>query len=596
MHLKETLHRFFKLLNLFREAFGKYSAQITILVGVGFLSGILEGVGVNALIPLFSFITGDGGGSDAISQMVEAFFTFIGVAFTVKHILFFIAVLFILKAIILFIGSYIQLRIVQDFTKNTRMVLFRELFYARWPYLLEQKVGYLEKVLSLEVKNVAALLGAISMLVLMTTGTLVYLLVAVNISFSVTAAALAAGVFIAVIFQPLVHKTRVVSRTAAIQSRANAHFINENVLGMKTVKAMSATALVVRDADTRFEILRKLGIKLTLLNSIFSSFFQPFSVLFILFLFSFSYKTGSFSLPAFAAIVYLIQRIFSNIQNFYMHIQGVFKELPYLEHLLAYKKQAAWNREEDIGRRPFVFEKTFSFRDVFFKYNLSKDVLSGISFRIPKGSFVGFVGPSGAGKTTIVDLALRLFNPENGEVLLDDIPVREIDLDSFRRNIGYVSQDIHLINDTIANNIRFFDPAISDDAILRAAKQADIYDTIESLPEKFGTLVGERGVHLSGGQRQRIVIARALARNPQLLILDEATSALDNESEKRIQSIIENLKGRMTVLVIAHRLGTVLNCDTLFVLDSGRIKESGEPRALLGNKDSYFFKMYNLRQ
>ncbi len=386
------------------------------------------------------------------------------------------------------------------------------------------------------------------------------------------------------------------SRATAVESRANAHFINENVLGMKTIKAMSATTLVIRDADTRFEILRKLGIRLTLLNSIFSSFFQPFGVLFILFLFSFSYKTGSFSLPAFAAIVYLIQRIFSNIQNFYIHIQGIFKELPYLEHLLVYKKQATENREENAGHRSFIFEHAFSFRNVSFRYNLSKDVLSDISFRIPKGSFAGFVGPSGSGKTTIVDIALRLFKPERGEVLLDDVPVGEIDLDLFRRNIGYVSQDIHLINDTIANNIRFFEPAVSNDAIVRAAKQADIYDTIESLPEKFSSLVGERGVHLSGGQRQRIVIARALARNPQLLILDEATSALDNESEKRIQAIIENLKGRMTVLVIAHRLGTVLNCDTLFVLDGGRIKESGEPRALLDNKDSYFFKMYHIRQ
>ena len=594
-YFKEISSRFLALARLFKKAFGKYYAHIAVLIGIGFLSGILEGVGVNALIPLFSFLTGAGGANDPISRTIENIFGFLGVGFTVKHLLFFIAGLFIVKAAVLFLGSYIQLRIVQDYTKNTRMELFRKLFHSSWQYLLEQKIGHLEKVLSLEVKQVAALLGAVSMLVLMTTGLLMYLLVAVNISFSITMAALGAGVFVAVIFQPLVHKTRIVSRTTALQSRANAHFLNENVIGMKTVKAMSATALVVSEADFRFEILRKLGIRLTLLNSIFSSFFQPFSVIFILFLFSFSYKTGAFSLPAFAAIVYLIQRIFSNIQNFYIHIQGIFKELPYLEHVLEYEEQAVKNQEKDTGTRPFAFERDFSFRNVSFGYN-QKKVLSDASFKISKGSFVGFVGSSGAGKTTIVDLALRLFTPEEGDILIDGVPAKDIELHSYRRNIGYVSQDIHLINNTIAENIRFFDPTVTDEAIIRAAQQADIYETIQGLPERFGTIVGERGVHLSGGQRQRIVIARALARNPQLLILDEATSALDNESERRIQNVIENLKRQMTVLVIAHRLGTVLNCDMLFVLNDGKIAERGEPKELLKNKESYFFKMYNIRQ
>src|SRR3989338_10635932 len=164
-----------------------------------------------------------------------------------------------------------------------------------------------------------------------------------------------------VILQPLVFKTRDVSRATAAQSRENAHFINENVLGIKTVKALTAVSSMVTEAECRFEKLRKLGIKLTILNSIFSSFFQPFSIIFILFLFSFSYKTGDFSLPAFAAIVYLIQRIFSNIQNFYIHIQGIFKELPYLEHVLEYEEQAVKNQEKDTGTRPFAFEKDFSF-------------------------------------------------------------------------------------------------------------------------------------------------------------------------------------------------------------------------------------------
>ncbi|OGZ15138.1 MAG: hypothetical protein A3G11_02135 [Candidatus Lloydbacteria bacterium RIFCSPLOWO2_12_FULL_51_9] len=582
-------------LRLFKSAFGEYYAHIAVLTAIGFLSGILEGVGINALIPLFSFITEDDGDNSIVTRTIREIFYFVGVDFTIKYLLIFIAAVFIVKAVILFIGSYIQLRIVQDYTKKMRADLFKKFLYARWSFLLRQKIGHMEKMLSTEVKSVAALLGSVSTLILLTTGLLMYLLVAVNISFSITTIALCTGIIVMVIFQPLVFKTRDVSRATAAQSRENAHFINENVLGIKTVKALTAVASMVTEAECRFEKLRKLGIKLTILNSIFSSFFQPFSIIFILFLFSFSYKTGDFSLPAFAAIIYLIQRIFSNIQNFYMHIQGIFKELPYLEHVTECQEEARRNEEKDIGSNPFVFERALSFKNVSFGYQNHSTTIANISFDIRRNSFVGLIGPSGGGKTTIVDLALRLFEPDAGTIELDGVPVSDIDLTRYRKNIAYVSQDIHLINDTILQNIRFFDDSITDDAIVNAAKQAQIYDTIQAIPQRFNTIVGERGIHFSAGQRQRIVIARALARNPKILILDEATSALDNESEIKIQKTIENLKGKVSVLVIAHRLGTVMNCDVLFVLNNGKVIERGEPKELLKDKNSYFFKMYTMR-
>ena len=296
-------------LRLFKSAFGEYYAHIAVLTAIGFLSGILEGVGINALIPLFSFITEDDGDNSIVTRTIREIFYFVGVDFTIKYLLIFIAAVFIVKAVILFIGSYIQLRIVQDYTKKMRADLFKKFLYARWSFLLRQKIGHMEKMLSTEVKSVAALLGSVSTLILLTTGLLMYLLVAVNISFSITTIALCTGIIVMVIFQPLVFKTRDVSRATAAQSRENAHFINENVLGIKTVKALTAVASMVTEAECRFEKLRKLGIKLTILNSIFSSFFQPFSIIFILFLFSFSYKTGDFSLPAFAAIIYLRENI-----------------------------------------------------------------------------------------------------------------------------------------------------------------------------------------------------------------------------------------------------------------------------------------------
>ncbi len=212
---------------------------------------------------------------------------------------------------------------------------------------------------------------------------------------------------------------------------------------------------------------------------------------------------------------------------------------------------------------------------------------------------VGLIGPSGVGKTTIVDLILRLLSPTQGMILVDNQDISKINIYQWRKNIGYVPQDIFLINDTIFNNIKFYDDSISDEQIKKATKKANIYDFIQTLPNKFSTIIGiigERGIFLSAGQRQRIVIARILARNPKFLILDEATSALDNESEIKIQKAIENLRGKITVFIVAHRLSTVKNCDNLLVLEKGKIIEKGTPNQLLKNKKSYFYKVYNIRE
>jgi len=236
------------------------------------------------------------------------------------------------------------------------------------------------------------------------------------------------------------------------------------------------------------------------------------------------------------------------------------------------------------------------FKNIGFNYNNEKQILVDVNFTIKKGEMVGLIGPSGAGKTTMVDIILRLFNPTKGEILLDGKNINEIDINEWRKNIGYVSQDIFLKNDTIANNIKFYNDLITDEEMSEAAKMANIYDFIETCPDKFNTVIGERGLLLSVGQRQRIVIARILARQPKILILDEATSALDNESEVQIQEVIENLKNKVTVLLIAHRLSTVMNCTNLLVLLDGEIKEQGSPEKLLADEKSYFYKVSNIRK
>ncbi len=227
------------------------------------------------------------------------------------------------------------------------------------------------------------------------------------------------------------------------------------------------------------------------------------------------------------------------------------------------------------------------FEDVKFGYDESREVLHGVSFHVRPGEIAAFVGPSGAGKTTITQLVPRFYDPSAGAVLVDGHDLRTLTLESLRRDIGIVTQETYLFHDTIANNLRYGKPGVSDEEIEAAARSANIHDFIASLPAGYETVVGERGHKLSGGERQRLAMARVLLKDPRILILDEATSALDSENEAAIQAALVTVMKNRTSLVIAHRLSTIVAADVIFVVDAGRIVESGSHGELLARNGLY---------
>ncbi|HHE8712097.1 TPA: lipid A ABC transporter ATP-binding protein/permease MsbA [Haemophilus influenzae] len=229
------------------------------------------------------------------------------------------------------------------------------------------------------------------------------------------------------------------------------------------------------------------------------------------------------------------------------------------------------------------------FKNVSFAYQGKEELaLNNISFSVPAGKTVALVGRSGSGKSTITNLVTRFYDIEQGEILLDGVNIQDYRLSNLRENCAVVSQQVHLFNDTIANNIAYAaQDKYSREEIIAAAKAAYALEFIEKLPQGFDTVIGENGASLSGGQRQRLAIARALLRNSPVLILDEATSALDTESERAIQSALDELKKDRTVIVIAHRLSTIENADEILVIDHGEIRERGNHRALLEQNGAY---------
>jgi len=581
-------------LALAREAFKGYKFYIAVLTALGFLSGILGGIGINALIPLFSLIMGESGGEDFISRSIKNVFAFFGVEFGLRNILFFIIAIFVIKAIVLVIFSYIDAYISSSYEASTRARIFEKMVKAKWQYLLNEKLGHLEKILMNNVEQCRNFLALISIAVMVLSNLIVYIFVAVNISLKITILTILLGGILFLFMIPLLKKIKNVSYAQERINREAAHHINENILGMKLIKTMLAGEGITKIAKGHFNSIKDIKIRATILSVLTSVLVEPVTVIFIAVLFAISFKTAGFELAAILVLVYVIKQIFVYIRQIQDLAVGAHTYTPYLKVVLDYEDQIENSREIDNGKFPFSFDKELKFKDVSFFYKSNKHVLGNINFSLKKGEMLGFIGPSGSGKTTITDLILRLFEPTQGKIFLDDKRAEEINLKDWRRNIGYVSQDVFLVNDSILNNVRFYDQSISDEDVSEALKEANAYDFIKELPKGLNTVVGERGINLSVGQRQRIAIARVLARKPQILILDEATSSLDNESEKKIQDFINSLKRKITVFVVAHRLSTVTNSDRLIILEDGKISEEGSPSELLKDKLSYFYKVSNI--
>lgn len=583
-------------IKLFRWAFAQNTTPMAFLVLFSFISGTLEGVGISSIIPIFSLIGGDGSGTENfVTKAVRAFFSYLHLPFTLKFLLVFITLIFLLKAATSFLVNYINVYITANFERKTRRELFSLTFAATWPYLSKQKLGFLEQVLTTDTSNSSNLLLHLGSIIPIVVSILVYSILAVNVSWVVAVLTLFVGAVIFLIFKPIFYKNRKYSEEMSATNKESSHFVNESILGLKTIKATHVEDKVINKANAYFERMKDLFIKIILIRGTINVSLQPIGLVYILAIFAFFYKFLEFNLAYFAILVFAINRVFGQIQSLQGLLHYITSEEPYLAAINKYQSDVIKNKERDAGTAGFKFEKELSLQDVSFAYREGK-TLSDVSFHIAKGEMVGLIGPSGSGKTTIVDLLLRLYYPQAGKITLDGIDISEVNLDEWRNNIGYVSQDMFLMNDTVENNIKFYNEGLTHEEIVEAARQADIYDFIQTLPQRFDTSVGERGTSLSGGQRQRIVLARILARKPKVLILDEATSALDNESELQIQKVIEGLRGKLTVLAIAHRLSTVMDCDRLLVLENGKIVEQGAPHELLKNKDSYFYKVYNIRE
>jgi subfamily B ATP-binding cassette protein MsbA len=502
------------------------------------------------------------------------------------------------KGLFTFLSSYFMKAIGHRIVKRMRDDLYSHLIYQSSSFFDSRPTGDLMSRLTNDVEKVQqALSGSMGDLI-EEVFILFALLVGIFIrDFRLALVALIVTPLAAIPLAVFSRELKKKSLQAQVKMGQIYSLIHETFTGNKVVKAFTTEQFELKKFFQATKSFLRTSIRLAWVGSLSSPFMEFLGGIvgaFILYVGTRRIAEGHISPGDFGAFVMAIFLMYTPIKRLsranntiqqavasYERIQEVMKSVPQIRDL-----PHAYPLPPLQGR--------IKFENVTFSYNESRPVLQDIDFEIRPTSTAAFVGLSGAGKTTIVNLLSRFYDPSSGQITLDEVNIRDVTLASLRSQIGLVTQDIVLFNDTVCHNIAYGRDDICLDEIIKASMAARAHEFIMELPRGYDTIIGEKGSLLSSGQRQRLAIARAILKNPPILILDEATSALDTESERIIQAALAGIMKGRTTMVIAHRLSTVRNADIIFVLDKGRIVETGTHEQLCRANGTYQ-KLYDLQ-
>ncbi len=487
-----------------------------------------------------------------------------------------------------------------DVVKNMRMDIFRKVSRMQIGFFNDQRKGDLISRFTNDVAEVeAAIVNGLKSVFKEPVTLIVFMVILFTISAKLTLFTLVVLPVTGTIISNIVRRLK---KKAKLSQEALGRIVNildETFSGMRVIKAFNARNFMIKRVDDETTFHRKVNLSISRKNELagpVSEFLGVLVVAGILFYGGSLVLSGNQELEPSVFLLFLT--IYANMiqpaKSFTNGLTSLQKGTTSARRIFALTDMvpAIQNKPDAIELKEFT--TSIEFERVHFAYD-KEEVLRDINLRIEKGKTIALVGPSGGGKSTLADLIPRFYDPTSGVVRLDGVPVTDYDIESLRRQMGVVTQESILFNDTVFNNIAFGLENVREEDVIHAARVAHAHDFIMQLEEGYQTTIGERGAKLSGGQRQRLSIARAVLKNPPILILDEATSALDSESEKLVQDALNNLMQNRTSIVIAHRLSTIQHADEILVIQNGRIVERGRHEELVA-RDGLYRKLNKIQK
>jgi len=499
----------------------------------------------------------------------------------------------LLKNLFLSINAYLRFWLSGKIVSEIRIKSIDTLMKAGIQYYNDTKSGTIVEKVRNNTNSIKTMISVSWKIVVNLTNFLVMFILLLIFSWQLTILSILFSVIVAVVISTYINKLSIMSKKTAESNREFTSHLIETINGIQLIKSFVKEKLIFRKLNNKIEKIRKRELRHSLRSYTVNLLTEILSIIAIVILFIYIFSTskvdGALLITQIIPFIYILTRIFPIVKSLNQSRATIATGLPYIEIIEDLIRLDNKSVVKDGNIDFNGLSNGITFNSVSFTYkNTFNYAIHKNSFFIPKGKTTAIVGESGAGKTTIINLLLRFYDPQDGTIFIDDQPLNKLKLNSYREKLGIVSQDTFIFNDSVKNNISFGALTEPDDqTIINAAIKAGAHNFIQKLSEGYETILGDRGVILSGGQRQRISIARAILKDPEILILDEATSSLDSRMEKQIHESILELSRNRTIIIIAHRLTTIDSADNIIVLKNGKVLEIGNADQLLQKKGEY---------
>jgi ABC-type multidrug transport system fused ATPase/permease subunit len=574
--------------------------RLFIILLISLMAALAEGIGIVMLLPLLVIMTGEGKSDESTVYDAVAFlFSAMGMSLTISSILGFIAIFFLLKAILLFSGEAYKAHLKAELQSDVKGALFAKYCNIDYSYYISKDTGHFLNVMT---AHVGKFVGGAHLLMSFGSSvitTALYLTLGLLISWEFGLSAIVLGFSLLFLFKRLNEHVRRISKVQAIETSRFSKRLVQSFQAFKYLAATGQAKTYGQSVIDSIGALSKHQRRVDVAGAFSAKIREPLAVVSILALLIFHLMFVDSKVAPILVSILLFYRSLNSV----LSIQGLWQRFVSITgsvDVVIEEFETVDSHLEANGVQGMQnFSRAVRYDNVRFMYPESeKPVLNKFCLEIKKNTSIALVGLSGSGKSTAVDLLTGILRPTSGRVLLDDVSLTEVDLRVFRKTIGFVSQDPPLFDASIEVNIAM-KSSLSDcerKKVRDVASRASVDEFVQSMPQGYQTTIGDRGVRLSGGQKQRIAIARELYREPSILIMDEATSALDSESEAAIRHSIDLLNGKMTIIIIAHRLASIKNVDSIAIIDGGQVVEQGSFQSLLESPSSRFSRLAKLQQ